>query len=228
MRPILLWSLLAGLLVGACAVRGPGRLPAGGPGIQSLFRVEASGEEGEARLRLVLRRQDEDRFQLAAADQLGRTVWSLTVDGGRLVFADYRRRLVCRGPASRRLLLPLLGLDLPPGATVRVLLGELPVPLPPTVPGGEGTVRFRDERGQQWEVELDAAGQPRSWRLEGTGGRALASWRRGVEEYELRLPEAGIEVRWRLASTELLPAGWRPAPPPDGFREGECELERVP
>jgi len=176
----------------------------------------------------MLRRESATRYQLAAADLLGRTVWSLGVDGGDSTFADHQRRTICRGPATRRLLLPLLGLDLPPDATVAVLLGELPVALPAGAPARDATVRFRDDHGQQWEVTLDADGRPSAWKLAGAAGGEVASWRSVPEGAELRLVGAGVEVRWRLASTEPLPAGWRPAPPPAGFREGDCDLARVP
>lgn len=228
MRFFLLWTFLAVLVLGGCASRGPAGIPAPGPGSQSLFRVEAAGESGEVRLRLMLRRESASRYQLAAADLLGRTVWSLAVEGGRSTFADHRHRTVCRGPATGRLLLPMFGLDLPPGATVSVLLGELPVALPPTAPAGGGTVRFRDEHGQRWEVAMSAEGRPSAWTLEAAAGEEVATWRRTPEGAELRLAGAGLEVRWRLASTEALPPGWRPAPPPAGFREGECDLARVP
>jgi hypothetical protein len=227
-RFFLFWTFIAVLASGGCASRGPAGPPPLGARSQSLFRVEAAGEGGEVRLRLMLRRESATRYQLAAADLLGRTIWSLAVDGGRSTFADHRHRTVCRGPATGRLLLPLLGLDLPPGATVAVLLGELPVPLPAPIPAGRSTVRFRDEHGQRWEVAIDAEGRPSAWKLEAAAGGEVASWRGTPEGAELRLAGAGLEVRWRLASTEALPSGWRPAPPPAGFREGECELARVP
>ncbi|MCZ7650774.1 MAG: hypothetical protein M5U13_06250 [Thermoanaerobaculia bacterium] len=171
MRNLLLWTAAAGLLLAGCASRGPGGIHSAGSGSQSLFRVEAAGADGDVRLRLMLRRESRSRFQLAAADLLGRTVWSLAVDGGKTTFADHRHRTVCRGPATGRLLLPLLGLDLPPGATVAVLLGEVPVPLPAAAPAGGGTVRFGDEHGQQWEVTLGADGRPTAWKLAAAGGR---------------------------------------------------------
>ncbi len=229
MRRFLLGSLLGSLLLTGCAARGPHRWPAGEPGTQALFRVEATTNEGDKiSFRLVLRWESEERFQLAAADQAGRTHWSLTVEGGRVTFADHQNRLVCRAAASRRLRLPMLGLDLPPLATVRVLLGELPVPLPATATRDENGVRFRDERGQLWTVAQGADHRPRGWQLERSRGKIVASWQRGEVRDELRLPEAGLTLRWRLASTEQLPAGWRPAPAPDGFREGECGLDRAP
>ncbi len=228
MRNLLLWTAAAGLLLAGCASRGPGGIHSAGSGSQSLFRVEAAGADGDVRLRLMLRRESRSRFQLAAADLLGRTVWSLAVDGGKTTFADHRHRTVCRGPATGRLLLPLLGLDLPPGATVAVLLGEVPVPLPAAAPAGGGTVRFGDEHGQQWEVTLGADGRPTAWKLAAAGGGEIATWRGAPEGAELRLAGAGLEVRWRLASTEPLPAGWSPAPPPAGFQEGACDLARVP
>ena len=94
------------LLALACSSL-PAKAPRVGPG-QYLFRVEARSQEREAHLRVVLRFAGERRFQIGAADLVGRTVWTFAVAGDHFLWADHRQRKVCRGEASEALALPLL------------------------------------------------------------------------------------------------------------------------
>ena len=109
--------MCAALVLGACASRGTPRAPGiviGEPPIQALLRAEVSDGTEHATVRLTLRRWRADRFELDAADVLGRRLWSVEVAGEGGVWADARTGQSCRLRAEGP-----------------VRFGSLEVPLPP-------------------------------------------------------------------------------------------------
>jgi hypothetical protein len=78
---------------------------------------------------------------------VGRTVWTFAVVGDHFLWADHRQRKVCRGEASEALALPLLQLELSPGAVPQILLGALPVAIPAEAAKGTGGYASSTGRG---------------------------------------------------------------------------------
>ncbi|QQR72660.1 MAG: hypothetical protein IPJ17_14260 [Holophagales bacterium] len=215
------------LLALACSSL-PAKAPRVGPG-QYLFRVEARSQEREAHLRVVLRFAGERRFQIGAADLVGRTVWTFAVAGDHFLWADHRQRKVCRGEASEALALPLLQLELSPGAVPQILLGALPIAIPAeAAKGTDGRVRFVDGAGHHWLAGVDSHDELREWQMSDSTGRTIATWQRDGGTSELALPQRELTLRWRQASAEPLPGDWAPFATPDGFEECGCDQLDLP
>lgn len=196
---------------------------------QSLFRVEVRSADREANLRLVLRYGGERRFQLAAADLVGRTIWTFAVAGDHFLWADHRRQSYCRGETSVAMSLPLLRMELSPAAVPQILLGRLPIQAPEGLgEAADGRLRFADGSGRRWLAEYDAAGMLTGWELRDSAGLAIASWQRQEADFELILPQRGLTVRWRRASSEPLPEAWVPFNLPAGFEESACDKVQLP
>jgi len=182
-----------------------------------LYRAEYDGPEGGGILRLTLRIHGEDSYSLAAADRLGRQLWTLVTDVDRVLWIDHRGRRFCRRAPS--VVLPGLetsGDQLP--LLPALLLGELPAPTPwRDEESVEGELLDRD--GRRWTVRRDTAGAVVSWTLwdaegpvwwwqrEGRGGGILSqrtegrqlSWRETVSEVgagdvDLAAPPGYVEV----------------------------------
>ncbi len=190
------------------------------------------GPEGEGSLRLVLRSAAPDRFQLSAADTLGRALWALEVAGTGSLLVDHRRELFCTGAAEVRL--PQAALAPLPLATLpEVLLGRLPVRPEDAVggPGGDpgasaepaaAELDFRDRAGRRWTARLEA-GAPASWTL-WEGGRPVLWWRRDGDGGILSQRE-GSQFRWRPVVREALAGGLERLEAPAEYAAGGC-LER--
>lgn len=196
-------------------------MPAAELASQRLYRVRYQGPEGDGSLRLTLRLAAPDRFELSAADPLGRARWSLRLDGDRARVVDHERREYCRTGSSLRV--PEVALaELPVESLPRVLLGRLPVP-PPAARASAAEIDFRDQRGRRWTARLDE-GAPASWTL-WEAGEPLLWWqpqpRGGVLSHR-----RGAQFRWRETVAEPLAAGpsaLGPGAPPEGYREVECD-----
>lgn len=197
-------------------------IPAEELGRQSLYRVQlaAGGERGS--LRLVLRLWDPDRFELAASDALGRSLWSLRSSGSAAVWSDRDRGISCALAGDRPIRWPRFGLTLPASDLPALLLGRLPEP--PAIPtgareGGESEIEAASGRRYRltvagglpvrWSLSRGPAEGTLTWTRDGDGGRLEAS---GSEDFE---------IRWRRVSRE--PVTGAPPSPPMGSLP-ECDV----
>ena len=185
---------------------------------RTLYRVRYEGPEGKGSLRLVMRQVAADRFQLQASDTFGRAVWSLDLDGEKVLLVNHRQREAC--VAGRELRVPELALrPLPLPAVARVLAWRTPVP----VPVGGDREDWTDETGRRWTASWEedrlvawtlwAEGEPRLW------------WSRQDRSGILSHRE-GSQFRWRqVAREKLQPSTYRRLEAPPDYRFGECRTE---
>lgn len=236
------WTLLFALVVLSACASGSGLLPssngirpagidsagAGRPWeitpreypSQRLYRVKYAGPEGRASFKLTLYLATDRSYRMAAADSLGRKLWSLQVEeSGRAVWLDHRRKEYCetRG-ADRLLLVPLARLPLE--ALPRLLLGRMPATPAANLDRNREHLCYLDIRGQQWKGVL-ASGEVDWWSLE-ESGEAVAWWRRDEAGGILFEPRGGLELRWQQIVREGLAQPFEPLAVPDRFREGAC------
>jgi hypothetical protein len=193
---------------------------------QSLYRVQLRTGEERGSLRLVLRLWDPGRFELAASDALGRTVWTLRAAGGAATWTDRERGSACALALDRSIRWPRFGLTFPASDLPRLLLGRLPEA--PVDPGaapiaGEGEVLTESGRRLRYSV---VAGAPARWSLQSASSAAVVSWTREGEGGRLGAaqPEP-FEIRWRRISREPVTG----APPSAPSRElAECDPDALP
>ncbi len=199
----------------------PWQIPAGAYPTQRLYRVKYAGPEGRAGFKLTLYLGTAEGYRMAAADSLGRKLWSLEVaESGRALWLDHRRKEYCESRGAERLLLVPLA-NLPLAALPRLLLGRMPAEPVANLVRGVEHVSYLDARGQAWSgVFRD--GELAWWRLE-EAGEAVAWWRRdGEAGGHFADPRGGLELRWQEVVAEALrevPAGLAI---PAKFREGAC------
>ncbi len=230
------WLLLLALpLVSACVSGGflsspvtrpgvglePWEIPAGAYPTQRLYRVKYAGPEGRAGFKLTLYLGSADRYRMAAADSLGRKLWSLEVaETGRAVWLDHRSKEYCEARGADQLLLVPLA-NLPLAALPKLLLGRMPEePVANLVRGAEH-VAYLDARGQAWSgVSRD--GELAWWSLE-EAGEAVAWWRRDGEGGSIFTDRrGGLELRWQEIVAEELRKPPGELAIPAKFREGAC------
>lgn len=204
----------------------PWEVPADELRRQSLYRVQLRAGEERGTLRLVLRLWDPERFELAASDALGRTLWTLRAAGGSATWSDRERDSACALATDRAIRWPRFGLTLPASYLPRLLLGRLPEPpagASDADPAAEKEVPTTGGRRLRYRV---TAGLPITWTLLSATSDAVLSWSR--EGDGGRLEAAGserLEIRWRRVSREPV-TGAPPPPPADGL--AECDLDAVP
>ena len=202
----------------------PWEIPAGALGTQRLYRVHYSGPDGEGSVKVTLRLVTAERYQVQAADPLGRLLWSLDVGEGGGLWIDHRAEAACRLGDRLDLrgvpLSPFPLLALPP-----LLLGRLPAP--PAVPGeaatggGASDLDFVDSDGRRWTARC-AGGRPESWTLWSGDGEPRISWVKVDDEAILSDREQRVQLRWRQVVAEPLGAPPEPLPVPSGYREIVC------
>jgi len=193
----------------------PWQLPAADLETQQLFRLRIRAGADEASLRLALRLRDAGRFELAASDPLGRSLWTLTIDGAVGIWRD-RDGTTCRLDPEVSRPWPRLGFGMPARDLPALLLDRLPsAPMAGDVgvaPDGR-TFAFEDTFGRRWEGVL-ADGRPVSWRREVAGERPL-TWTREEGGARLRVEsEELFELFWRAVSREPLRLAPRLSPGP--------------
>jgi len=214
---LLLASLFA---LAGCASRGLVAPDLAGEARQYLFRLAIGHGGSQADLRLVMRTEGAARYELRAADLIGRTVWSLGVDGDRFVWSDHRQQHFCRGRAPGALRLPVVRLELPLKVLPDLLLGDYPLASGGPKPAGKGVVTTTDEAGRRLATRLEG-GRPLDWTLFDASGHPLAWWQREGPSCRLVVPSEGLSLRWRLISAEHGRPLSALAPPPD-FTETNC------
>jgi len=191
---------------------------AGGPGRQVLLRVRYRGVDGRGRLRLTLRRPGEERFQLHAADVLGRALWSLGSSGGETLMIDHRRREYCvfEGDVVVR---AIALAELPVLILPRVLLGELPFA------GGRETgsaeLDVIDSRHRRWTATMAEDGHAVAWTL-WQNDQAMIWWRK-TDDGAILSHRGGAQVTWTLIADEILETVPPSLEPPVEYEPGHCD-----
>ncbi len=212
---------------GRAAAALPWEIPAADWGTRRIVRLRYAGPEGKGTLRLVLRFESPDRFQVQASDRLGRRWWDLNVQEGEALVLWVRERTFCRYGGA--LEIPALSLGpVPAGAVAALLLGRLPAPPldPGTVAaaGASSTVEldFEDRWRRRWTAVTTRTG-PRRWSLH-RGDGTRASWSLDAAGLSrLVEPETGLELLWRQNSPVRDLEDALPAPEvPYGFVPGAC------
>lgn len=226
-------SLLLGALLPVAAVAEPTppqlpaqpwQIPPEELGVQSLFRLQYEGPEGQGGFRLTLRLQAADRYRVTTVDAVGRAVWNLAVDGENGLWVDHRQQRYCRFQGLLGLAaVPLSPFALP--ALPALLLGRLPEPpaSPPTV--SAGLLELVDLAGRRWTARLED-GKLSQWTLWEQGEPAVW-WGLHGEESVLSERAQGVQLRWRRVLTE--PLTELPPPPTvgEGYSSG-CEQSSNP
>jgi hypothetical protein len=223
--------LAAGLWGCASVGTGGPLLPAGGepwelPGeaypTQRLFRVKYEGPEGKASFKLTLYLEAAEHYRMAAADGLGRKLWTLDLEaGGRALWFDHREQTWCSTVGERLDFVPLARLPLV--ALPRLLLGRLPaIPAGAVQRSGDGHFTYSDASGQSWNGST-RDGQLEWWSL-GEGDGAVAWWRREEEGGSFVHRDRSQQVRWREVVREPLLGGIEALEIPRGYAERDCGL----
>ena len=169
---------------------------------------------------MILRLAGPQRYQLTAADALGRALWAADYQRGEFLFIDFRRRLACR--SRKGFPVPEVALQsLPVAELPAVLLGRLPGRLVATSDRGTSD-DFTDFEGHRWTVEGARDGTVASWTLWLEGRPVL--WFRQLEEESVLSHRQGSQFRWRQTVAEPMNAVLEPVSSPAGVRFVECEL----
>ncbi len=226
-RPLaaLLMLLLAGCATGAglkplgqAGDTEPWEIPQAAFGLQRLYRVSFRSPEGEGSFRLTLRLSGPDRYQASAVDPVGRSLWSLDVDGERGLFLDHRNRLFCR-LAGR---FDISGVPLSPFPLVSLpalLLGRVPAAPASAVEEQGARISFRDERERRWDATLKD-GAPAGWSMRDEQGPAV--WLTRQDGWAILSDRRqGSQVRWREILREEHKGELAPLETPANYRE-EC------
>jgi hypothetical protein len=199
----------------------PWELPGPTLATQRLFRARYVGPEAEGSVRLTLRLEAGDRFQLTAVDRLGGRLWALEARGEEGLWVDYRRRTYCPEPEEVQLLEwgPVGDLE----AVPRLLLGRLPVVpvVPPPGPvAAPAELNILDAWGRQWTATVGPGGAVEVWAL-WEGGEASWWWRREGQDAALFQLRGQRELRWREVAAEPFEPALAPLTVPGGYLE-EC------
>ena len=181
-------------------------------------------------MRLVLRLESPERFQVEASDRLGRRWWDLNVQESDALVLWVRERTFCRYRGE--LEVPALSLGpVPAGAVAALLLRRLPAP--PLDTGGVAAAArsgativeldFEDRWGRRWTAATATNG-PRRWTLH-RGAETRASWDLDADGLSrLVEPETGLELLWEQTRPARDLAGALPPPEvPNGFLPGACQ-----
>lgn len=174
--------------------------------IRVLFRGRIRAGDEAATVKLTLLQWRAERFDLRAADALGRGVWAIEVDGEVGVWSDLRESRSCRFATAAGVRVGEIELPLASRALPAVLLGRLPIALSEDQRvrvGTEITTEVVDPDGGRWLVRWMADGAVRSWTRSDAAGLRLA-WEREGRGARLRSLDPEVEIDWReVARAEL-------------------------
>ena len=200
------------------SVEAPWTLATRDLGTQNLFRVRYGGPKRDGGLRLVLRLDSSDRFQLVASDILGRALWSMELFDQQVLLVDHSAKTYC--VAGKELALPEVALDpLPVRALPRVLLGYLPVEVGADSMTADARFDHTDPDNRRWTGRLEA-GTPSSWML-WQGEQPVLWWTRQDKGGVLSHHE-GVQFRWRTVVREPLESGFERLAAPGGYTKAAC------
>jgi hypothetical protein len=193
--------------------------------------VRYDGPAGEGGLRVTLRLEAPDRYQVQAADPLGRPLWSLEVGGASGLWLDHRQRQGCRLEGR----LEMAGVPLSPFpllALPSLLLGRRPAPPAGAgagkrpAPAAAGELEYADRDGRRWRARLDG-GAPVAWSLWPAGGRPTATapritWLDNDGEAILSDRLDRVQLRWRAVVVEPLAGPLEPLTVPADYALVDC------
>lgn len=202
-------------------------MPQGAYGSQRLYRVSYSGPDGEGSFKVTLRLVSPARYQFQASDPLGRSLWSLDVEGDSGVWLNHRSRTWCRFEGRFDLSgapmgpFPLLSLP-------ALLVGRVPAEPAAGSPTAQPKGRqfdYRDASGRHWYGTLGEEGVVESWVL-AEGSTPQVWWTRREDWAILSDREREVQVRWREVLREPLSLEPPRILAPQGYREacGEPDL----
>lgn len=192
-------------------------------GTQSLFRVRYGDRKGAGGLRLILRLDTSDRFQLVASDLLGRAVWSLELYDRQVLLVSHSEKTYCL--AGIELALPEVALDpLPVRALPKVLLGYLPVAVRADSVTGDARFDFTDPDHRRWTGNLESDG-PSNWML-WEGEQPVLWWTR-QEKGGILSHREGVQFRWRTVVSEPLGGGFERLAVPGSYAKAACYESHV-
>ncbi|REJ74207.1 MAG: hypothetical protein DWQ36_23290 [Acidobacteria bacterium] len=211
---------------------------------QRTLRLSYDDGGGDVTLYLVWRIASPTRYSLLAKDRLGRSWWSLAVDGRRATSLDLRQQTYCLYQEAVEIV------DLPLGplrfsVLPQLLLGRLPVEAP-TWRRRDGDTAAVDELGRLWTVRVAASAEGAEPSAGATGaagesaGIELAGWslferlgdeapiawyeRQGELSYlSSRSRDGALQLRWKLGRLQELAGDPLPLEPPGGFEVGDCD-----
>lgn len=208
-RLALVAALAAPLAWIGCAGARPPSASSPVAGRQALYRIQFEGADGNANFRLLLRRATDQRFDLAASDPLGRTLWALQVVEGEGTWFDFRERRVCE--IGRRFRLDALRLpELPLEALPRILAAE-----PPHAEG-------QDADGRTWSLKRRADGSLLGWETSNAAAETLrCELDAGGASGTLRSDSS--RLRFRRVADEPLAAPIPLRQPLPDFTRGDCQ-----
>ncbi len=207
----------------------PWAIPAEAYGSQRLYRVSYDGPEGEGSFRVTLRLASPLRYQLQAADPVGRALWGVDVTSGQGIWLDHRNKVTCAFRGS----FDVPGIPLGPFplfSLPSLLLGRVPAepaagsePEQTDRPGpGDGKeVELSDDLGRRWIADMEGDGTVEGWTLWEEGKPTVWFQRRDSWAY-LSDHARGIQLRWREVLRESLAQEPQALVPPSGYREGSC------
>ena len=198
------------------------QIPSEAFGTQRLFRVSYSGPEGEGSFKVTLRLASLMRYQLQAADPVGRALWGVDVSSGQGVWLDHRNKLTCSFQGA----FDVSGIPLGPFPLLSLpslLLGRVPAePAEGTEPERHGReVGFEDGAGRHWVAEMGEGGAVDGWNLRDGDQPSVWFMRRDGWAY-LSDRTRKVQVRWREVLRENLQREPEPLVRPSGYREGSC------
>jgi hypothetical protein len=200
----------------------PWQIPPEAFGSQRLYRVSYSGPEGEGSFKVTLRLASPLRYQLQAADPVGRALWGVDVTSGQGVWLDHRNKITCSFQGS----FDVAGLPLGPFPLLSLpslLIGRVPAePAAGTEPDSRGKeIDFEDGTGRHWAAETGEGGTVDGWTLRDGDQPSVWFMRRDSWAY-LSDRSRGVQVRWREVLREDLEREPEPLKKPSGYREGSC------
>jgi len=192
-------------------------------GTQNLFRVRYGGPKGAGGLRLILRLDTIDRFQLVASDVLGRAVWSMELYDQQVLLVDHSEKTYC--VAGMELALPEVALDpLPVRSLPSVLLGYLPVAVGADSVTGDARFDFTDAENRRWTGSLEA-GKPASWMLWEEEQQVL--WWSRQDKGGILSHRQGVQFRWRTVVREPLKSTFERLAVPESYTRAACYESHV-
>lgn len=184
------------------------------------------GPEGEGSFRMTLRLPNRERYQVQAVDPVGRSLWSLDVNGDRGLFLNHRARTSCVFEGS----FDLSGVPLGPFPLLTLpalLLGRVPAAPAGSTQTKGGEITFQDTAGRSWAVSLGPDGGVESWTLLENGAPSVW-WLRRDSSAILSDRARGVQMRWREVLSEPLEKEPAALEAPGGYREQPCRETAVP
>jgi hypothetical protein len=197
---------------------------------QRTLRLSYDDGGGDVTLLLVWRIVSPSRYSLLAKDRLGRSWWSLAVDGSRATALELRAKTYCIYEEAVELAaLPLGPVEF--SVLPQLLLGKLPthgaVPLEAAV--GAPEIRLADQGVREWTARIHWPAAPahipqvEGWTLsEGEGPVAWYEKRGELHVVSSRRGGRGLQLRWKLGSLEGLTVQPLDLEVPGDFAPGDC------